>query len=424
MTRKDMGERLTGGDDARDASAPILHVDMDAFFVAVELLERPDLVGKPVIVGGSAEGRGVVSSASYEARRYGVRSAIAVSEALRLCPTAVVLPGSHGKYREASQRVMAIFRDITPLVEPLSIDEAFLDVSGARRLFGTPGEIARLIRARVEAETGLTCSVGAASTKFVAKLASGKCKPDGMLVVPHEETIPFLHALPVGALWGVGKATEEALKRRGIASVFELAHTPKPVLERIVGRSHGAHLHDLAWGRDPRPVETLRREKSIGHEQTFEYDLREEGDVEREVRAQADAVAVRLRRAGLVARTISIKLRWGDFTTITRSRTVAPATDTGRTIFLTARELLREAYDPSRGVRLIGVRAEQLVEAELATQATLWSDDSADEWDAAERAVDEATAKFGRFAVRPASLLGRGERRDGTQGLTERPVRD
>lgn len=424
MTRKDMGERLTGGDDARDASAPILHVDMDAFFVAVELLERPDLVGKPVIVGGSAEGRGVVSSASYEARRYGVRSAMAVSEALRLCPTAVVLPGSHGKYREASQRVMAIFRDITPLVEPLSIDEAFLDVSGARRLFGTPGEIARLIRARVEAETGLTCSVGAASTKFVAKLASGKCKPDGMLVVPHEETIPFLHALPVGALWGVGKATEEALKRRGIASVFELAHTPKPVLERIVGRSHGAHLHDLAWGRDPRPVETLRREKSIGHEQTFEYDLREEGDVEREVRAQADAVAVRLRRAGLVARTISIKLRWGDFTTITRSRTVAPATDTGRTIFLTARELLREAYDPSRGVRLIGVRAEQLVEAELATQATLWSDDSADEWDAAERAVDEATAKFGRFAVRPASLLGRGERRDGTQGLTERPVRD
>ncbi|GGA76499.1 DNA polymerase IV [Pseudoclavibacter endophyticus] len=422
MTRKDFGERRTGMTPAGldDASAMILHVDMDAFFVAVELLERPELLGTPVIVGG-ASGRGVVSSASYEARRYGVRSAMPMARALQLCPSAVVLEGHMHKYREASERIMRVFGEITPLVEPLSIDEAFLDVSGAGRMFGSPTEIARLIRRRVKHETGLTCSVGAASTKFVAKLASSTCKPDGLLVIPAEETVPYLHTLPVGALWGVGQATGDALKRRGIDTVFELAHTPVETLVRILGRASGERLHELAWGRDDRRVVTERREKSVSHEQTFAHDEPSHAALEREVRAQADAVAQRLRRAGLVARTVSIKLRWADFTTLQRSRTLSDASDTGRTIFRVARELLDEAHEDGRPVRLIGVRASDLVETGTATSATLWDEHHDDEWEAAERAVDRATERFGREAVRPASLLGRRERRDGRQGLTERP---
>lgn len=431
MTRKDLGERQVSpasGAPVDDASATILHVDMDAFFVAVELLERPELRGEPVIVGGPVgpdgkAARGVVSSASYEARRYGVRSAMPMSEALRLCPTATVLPGHMEKYRRASLEVMEVFRSITPLVEPLSIDEAFLDVSGARRLFGSPTEIARLIRRRVRAETGLTCSVGGGATKFVAKLASGKCKPNGLLVIPGEETIPFLHALPVGALWGVGGATEERLRSRGISTVFELAHTPRDSLVRLLGRASGERLHDLAWGRDPRAVQTERREKSISHEQTFSQDLAGQEALERELRAQADAVATRLRRAGLVARTVGIKLRWPDFTTISRSRTLVEPSDTGRRLYLEARELLAEANPGgARPVRLIGLAASQLADAGEATQLSLWDETGDEEWTRAERAIDAAVERFGRGAIRPASLLGRGERREGGTGLSDRPA--
>ena len=217
MSGKNLGGRLVGWND-NDRSATILHVDMDAFFVAVELLERPELRGEPVSVGGTA-GRGVVSSASYEARAYGVRSAMPMAEALRLCPTAVVLPGQMAKYREHSRRVMSLFEEFTPLVEPLSIDEAFLDVSGAFTLFGSPASIARKIRARVLEETGLSCSVGGGASKFVAKLASGKCKPAGTLIISEAETVPFLHTLPVTALWGVGAATATRLRERGITTV-------------------------------------------------------------------------------------------------------------------------------------------------------------------------------------------------------------
>ncbi|MBS3179676.1 MULTISPECIES: DNA polymerase IV [unclassified Pseudoclavibacter] len=422
MTRKDMGVRQTGAASDRDASASILHVDMDAFFVAVELLERPDLIGKPVIVGGTRE-RGVVSSASYEARARGVRSAMPMHQAIARCPEAVVLPGSMHKYREASQQVMEIFREFTPLVEPLSIDEAFLDVSGASLLFGTPGEIAARLRERVKAQTGLTCSVGAASTKFVAKLASGKCKPNGMLVIPHEETIPFLHHLPVGALWGVGEKSEAKLRGIGIHTVFDLAHTPVPVLERAVGKAGAAKLSALAWGRDERGVEEAHREKSISHEQTFFEDVADFVFLEREVRAQADAVATRLRRAGLQARQVGIKLRWSDFSTITRSHTLAEPSDVGHSLYLEAREMLRAALVPPRPVRLIGVRAERLVEAGTSGQLSLFGAEEDDDWEAAERAVDQAVARFGKFALRPASLLGRGERSDGTVGLSERANR-
>ena len=421
MTKKDLGAQAVG-DAGDDRTATMLHVDMDAFFVSVELLDRPQLRGEPVIVGG-AGGRGVVASASYEARAFGVRAAMPMARALQLCPQATVIPGHMEKYRRASAEVMSIFHDFTPLVEPLSIDEAFLDVSGARGLFGPPGEIARRIRAEVLARTGLTCSVGAATTKFVAKLASGKCKPNGLLVVPAAETIPFLHALPVGALWGVGATTEEKLRSRGIGTVFELAHTPPAVLERLVGVAMGRRLADLAWGRDVRRVETVRREKSISHEQTFDVDVTSHAALEREVRAQADAVGARLRRAGLVAGTVAIKLRWASFETVTRQVRLERTSDTGLTIFRAAAGLLDDVHAEGRAVRLIGVRADQLREADEATSVLLWDENGDDEWEQAERAVDAATAKFGRDALRPASLLGRHERRDRATGLSERPNR-
>lgn len=421
MSGKNLGGRLVGWND-NDRSATILHVDMDAFFVAVELLERPELRGEPVIVGGTA-GRGVVSSASYEARAFGVRSAMPMAEALRLCPTAVVLPGQMAKYREHSRRVMSLFEEFTPLVEPLSIDEAFLDVSGAFTLFGSPASIARQIRARVLEETGLSCSVGGGASKFVAKLASGKCKPAGTLIVSEAETVPFLHTLPVTALWGVGAATATRLRERGITTVRELAETPKQTLIRALGTAQGERLHDLAWGRDPRRVETSRREKSVSHEQTFMTDLAGIAELERELRAQSDAVARRLRSAGLEARGIALKLRWPDFTTVTRSRVLTEPSDTGHRLFREVRELLHEVNPHGRAVRLMGVRADHLVEAGSGlAELPLWEDDRNDEWREAERTIDRALEKFGKHAIRPASLLGRGERRDGTTGLSDRPA--
>ena len=241
------------GPSADDRGCRFLHVDMDAFFASVEIRRRPELRGKPVVVGGDGH-RGVVTSASYEARAYGVHSAMPSGRARRLCPHAVFVPGDHRLYAEVSAGVMALFRSITPLVEPLSLDEAFLDVAGARRRLGGPRQIASLIKARVEDEQGITCSVGVASTKFVAKLASARCKPDGLLVVPIKDVVGYLHALPVSALWGVGARTEEQLARFGLRSVGQLAHTPLDTLQRALGPALGAHLHALSWGRDARPV--------------------------------------------------------------------------------------------------------------------------------------------------------------------------
>lgn len=422
MSRKHLGSRDTGGGNG-DRSATILHADMDAFFVSVELLERPELIGKQVIVGGTG-GRGVVSSASYEARAVGVHAAMPISRALQLAPNAIVIPGHMKKYRDASARVMQIFRDFTPLVEPLSIDEAFLDISGAMRLFGTPAQIGQSIRARVWEELGLPCSIGAASTKFVAKLASGKSKPNGLLVVPHDDTIAFLHRLPVGAIWGVGATTERKLHARGIHTVFDLAHTPLPALERVVGRTLASHLHELSWGRDPRPVQTQRQEKSVSHEQTFDTDIGDHEQLLLELRAQADAVAARLRKAGLAARTVAVKVRWSSFETVTRQLRLERSSSTGLTLYRAAAELFDELHPPGRPVRLIGLRADSLMPAATDTAMTLWDEQHRDEWDAAEQAMDAAVAKFGRGVLRPASLLGRGERRDGGTGLSERPNRD
>ena len=385
-----------------DTGCGVLHVDMDAFYASVELVSRPELRGRPVIVGGG--GRGVVLSATYEARRFGVHSAMPMGRARRLCPQAVVIEPSHHRYAEVSRGVMEIFRSITPLVEPLSLDEAFLDVSGAVRRLGPPALIGQLIRDRVADEQQITCSVGVAATKFVAKLASGRAKPDGLLVVPADETVTFLHALPVGALWGVGERTEEALRRLGLTTVAEVAHTPEETLRRALGDAAGAHLHRLAWGQDPRPVVPEQVEKSIGAEETFARDVDDPEVVLRELLRLSEKVAARLRAAGMAGRTVSIKVRFADFTTITRARTLREHTDVAREVFGTARALyLALGLDRAR-IRLVGVRMEGLTGVESAHHQ-LALDERPQGWREAEQAADRAQARFGPDAVRPASLV-------------------
>ncbi len=390
-----------------EPSPPILHVDMDAFFASVELLERPDLKGKPVIVGGRSA-RAVVTSATYEARAYGVHSAMPVGAALRLCPKAIVLEPHMERYRDASRRVMALFREVTPLVEPLSIDEAFLDVAGARRLLGESDVIATALRARVLAETGLTCSVGVAPTKYMAKLASGRAKPDGMLVIRPSEVLGYLHPLPVRALWGVGGKTAEHLERYGLMTVGELAAAPLGTVVAAVGEAAGTRLHELANGIDPREVVTTSQEKSVGHERTFDVDERSPEVLRRELLHQSNRVAARLRAAGLVGKTVALKLRFSDFTTISRSRTLAEHTDLGKRIYDEVSSVFEAAWRDGAPVRLIGVRVEQLTEAgETLHQPSLWADETvpSEGWHDAERTIDKVAARFGTDIVRPASLM-------------------
>lgn len=381
--------------------ASILHVDMDSFFVAVELLERPDLIGKPVAAAHDSP-RSVVSSASYEARRFGVSSAMPVARAKQLCPQLILVPPEHRKYREMSKRVMEIFAEFTPLVEPLSIDEAFLDVAGSVRLFGAPAEIARQLRERVRERTGLPASVGLAATKFVAKLASQRAKPDGVLEVPPQRTLEFLHPLPVEAVWGVGKATSQALRARALHTVGDIAREPLESLRRVVGNAAAIKLHSLARGDDPREVETTRVEKSIGHEETFAVDERDPAVLSRELLRLATRTGERLRAHELEARTVSIKVRWSSFETVTRSRTLPEATDGTQRIFHTAQELFDALGESSRPVRLIGVRAEQLMPAG-SDMAALWSED--DDWKAIDAAVDRVRGRFGEAGVTSARLL-------------------
>jgi DNA polymerase-4 len=395
------------GPDADDSGCPILHVDMDAFFASVAIRQRPELRGKPVIVGGDGR-RGVVSSASYEARAYGVRSAMPAARAKRLCPHAVFLPVDGPAIAAASRAVMAIFRDMTPLVEPLSVDEAFLDVSGAVRLLGRPAEIAAAIRRRVLEEQGLTCSVGVAPSKFVAKLASTRTKPDGLAVIPVDRVLDFLHPLPVEALWGVGERSAEILRRLGLVRVGDLAQAPLGMLRSSLGDAAAQHLHELSWGRDPRAVVGEHVEKSIGAETTFEVDVADPEVIRRALLALADKAAGRLRRAGQLGRTVVIKVRLADFRTLNRSRTLPVATDVTREIFDTAWALF-QALGTGERIRLVGVRVEGLSPVDGAPrQLTLGERDSG--WREAERAADAAAARFGAGAVRPASLLGpRGE---------------
>ncbi|MEI6361046.1 MAG: DNA polymerase IV [Actinomycetes bacterium] len=391
------------GFGADDAGCTILHVDMDAFYASVSLRERPELHGLPVVVGGGRT-RGVVLSATYEARALGVHSAMPMSRAHRVAPNAIFLEPDHHAYAEVSRNVMALFESITPIVEPLSLDEAFLDVSGALRRLGSPTAIAELIRARVQDEQQISCSVGVATTKFVAKLASTRAKPDGLLVVPADKVIAFLHPLPVGALWGVGEKTEEHLTRLGLRTVGDIANTPLATLQRALGQAGGTHLHDLSWGRDPRSVNPHEPEKSIGNETTFEHDIDDPEIIHAHLLRLSDQVAARLRAAGYVGRTLSLKVRFADFSTITRSRTLTRPTDVGKEVYDTVRGLYDALGLQRVRIRLVGVRAEGLAESADAPVQLLLGEPEHGRREA-EVAVDALRARYGSAAVRPARLV-------------------
>ncbi len=387
---------------------PILHVDMDAFYASVEAIKDPSLLGRPVIVGGQG-GRGVVTSASYEARRFGVTSAMPMVRARRLCPHAAFVPNDFEAYSDYSRRIRDVFDSITPLVEPLSLDEAFLDVSGSIRLFGDPATIGGEIKRRIR-RLGLACTVGVAPNKFLAKLASTCAKPDGFLTVRSTEIEGFLHPLPITALWGVGEQTGESLRRLGLRTVGDVAAMPRRTLERAVGDALGSHLHELSNGIDARPVVPDEPARSIGSEETFVQDLDSGDDILRELLRLSDRTAGRLRSKGLCGRTITIKVRFSNFKTITRSRTLPAEVDTTPEVFAVAKDLF-SALDPDRPrIRLLGVSVTGLAAGPPRRQLDLLSggDKSPGErWGGAARAVDEIRDRFGSEAVTPASLLDR-----------------
>ena len=401
----------------------ILHVDMDAFFVSVELLRHPELRGQPVVVGGTG-GRGVVAAASYEARRFGVYSAMPSSVARRLCPHAVFLPGDHERYAEVSREVFDVFREFSPLVEGISLDEGFLDVTGARRLLGDGVAIGHAVRARVLERVGLTCSVGVAPNKFLAKLGSESAKPKvgpdgirpgvGVFEVEPGRELEFLHPLPVEALWGVGPSTLSKLQRLGVATVGDLAALGEDVIVGALGRANGRHLSQLARGEDVRRVEPDRAVKSIGHEETFASDLYERSDVWREIVRLSDGVASRLRRQGLGARTITLKIRFSTFETVSRSVTLASAVFSAPAITAAVAPLL-DTIDAGQGVRLVGVSGSGLgVPTE---QLTLFEEAdvvSPAAWNSASSALDDIRGRFGQAAIGPASAM---------RGGAVRPVR-
>ena len=418
----------------------VLHVDMDAFYASVEARDDPGLVGRPLIVGGTGR-RGVVASCSYEARVFGIRSAMPSEQARRLCPQAVFLPGRYGRYAEVSREMHAIFQRYTPVVEGISLDEAFLDITGAIRLFGPPEEIAAAIRDGIAAELGLACSVGGSTVKFIAKLASEAAKPrvdgnghrpgPGVFIVAAGRELEFLHPHPIEALWGVGPATAKRLRRLGMATIGDLAGVAPEVLEGAVGRANGAHLARLARGMDDRAVEAHRAVKSISHEETYPQDRRDEDGLRVEILRMADSVAGRLRQAGLAGRTVTLKIRYGDFSTRTRSLTHPVALDDGLEIGRLGASLLAD-LDLADGVRLLGVGVSNLLPAGAGPGEQLALD--LDSGPAGHRepgapagsaraaggqpgrspasspattaAVDAIRRRFGPAAVGPAALLG------------------
>jgi DNA polymerase IV len=380
----------------------VLHVDLDAFFAAVEQRDHPELRGKPVIVGGVPPGRGVVSAASYEARAFGVSSAMSVTEAYRRCPHGVFLPVDGRRYQQASRDVMAVLGHFTPLVEPISIDEAFMDVTGSRPLFGEGPEIAAAIKAAIREEVGLTASVGVATTKLVAKIASDLRKPDGLVVVPAGEEAAFLAPLPISRLWGVGDKTAMVLVEYGVKTIGDLAALSPDLLVRRFGK-HGASLVTRAVGLDDDPVHEGDPAKSVGHETTFDVDSSDPEVIERTLLALSDGVAGRLRSAGVKASTIAVKIRDSSFRTITRQRTLAEPTDLTEPIFRAALELARPQVRGIR-VRLLGVTASHLGERE---QLGLFPDDDPRRRKAIE-AADAVRRRFGSKAVTRGRLVGAG----------------
>lgn len=393
------------GEDA----CTVLHVDMDAFYVAVELRERPELRGRPLVVGG--DGRGVVLSASYAARRYGVRSGIPTSRARRLVPGIVVVAPRFERYAEVSAGVMAIFRSVTPLVEPRSLDEAFLDIRGSRRLFGPPRQVAEYIRALVADEQGIPCTVGGAATTSLAKIASAQGKPDGLLLVPPEQVVAFLHPLPVGALWGVGQQTEARLNQLGLTTVGDLARVPAATLVRIFGPAQARHLVALSWGRATHRVAAAVEpaERSVGSQRTFAHDVDDPVVMRRELLRLAVGVASALRSAGDQGRTVVLTVRFADFTTLTRSRTLRDHTDIAPEIHAAACAALDSLALQRARIRLLGVRVAGLVPRERSTRQLVLGDRDRG-WSEAEHAIDQAVNRFGSRAVRPAALIGNRQR--------------
>jgi DNA polymerase-4 len=386
--------------------ATILHADVDAFFAAVEQRDDPRLRGRPVIVGAW-----VVLAASYEAKAHGVRTAMSVARARRLCPRAIVVEPRMSAYAEASKAVYRVFDDTTPLVEGLSIDEAFLDVRGLRRLSGAPSEIAERLRCAVRERVGLPITVGIARTKFLAKVASGVAKPDGLLIVPPDGELAFLHPLPVERLWGVGPVTASKLRALGLTTVGEVAQLSEAALIALLGRASGRHLHALAHNRDRRLVQARRRRRSVGAQRALGRSPRSLEDVDTALVALVDRVTRRMRAAGRVGRTVVLRLRFADFSRATRSHTLPHATANTETILITARALLAIATPmiECRGITLVGVAVSNLEDGRAFQLALAIDRHSSDALDAA---IDEVCQRFGSTAVTRAVLLGR------RQGLT------
>jgi DNA polymerase IV len=390
----------------RSLDCRILHVDMDAFYASVAIRDRPELHDVPVIVGGGH--RGVVLSANYPARAFGIRSGMPGRRAHELCPQAVRVSAEFGAFETVSRSVMEIFREVTPLVEAYSLDEAFLDVSGAVRRLGTPADIAEYIRARVRDEQRIDCSVGVAGTVSVAKLASRRAKPDGVLVVPPDEVVDYLHPLDVGELFGVGPSTRARLHRIGLVTVGDVAHTPRSTLQLLVGRALGAQLHGLAWGTDRSSVTPRRSdhdpERSMGAEETFGRDVGDRDVISRELLRLAAKVTARMRRARVAGRTVALRVRYADFTTITRSHTLTDPTDVTAEVHAEAVRLFDALTKRRLRIRLVGVRVEGLLPLEHAHRQ-LMIGEREHGWPDADRAVDRVHLRFGRGAVRPATLL-------------------
>jgi len=389
---------------------PIVHVDLDAFYASVEQLKDPSLAGKPVVVGGTGN-RGVVSAASYEARRFGIHSAMPVVRARRLCPDAVFVSPDFESYRTYSNRFREILLSFTPFVEPISMDEAFLDVAGATMLFGSSEEIGAAVRYRVRDELGLACSAGVAPNKFIAKVASDEAKPDGMLLVRADEVVDFLRPLAVGKLWGAGEKTVEVLARLSIRTVGDILTAPPVVLSRLLGESQARHLAGLARGSDDRPVVPYEAPKSVSHEETFGRDVDDEEELLREILALSYKVGARLRAGGYRARTVALKIRLASFTTMTRSKTLQAPTDLAADINGVAEGLFRAVPGTRRRVRLLGVAATGLVPAGEEQLALL----KGDRWGDLERTVDRIDRRFGKDTAFPAALLDKG-RRSGNDG--------
>ncbi|NDA57727.1 MAG: DNA polymerase IV [Actinobacteria bacterium] len=384
----------------------ILHVDMDAFFASVSELDYPQYKGKPLVVGAGA--RGVVLSANYAARKFGIKAAMPVSRAQRMAPNAIFIPPDHERYSQVSRKVMEIFFEFTPHVEPLSLDEAFLDVTGSRKLFGSGRNIAELIRKRVFASEKITCSVGIANTKFIAKLASGRCKPNGILEIAHDRVLTFLHPLPVSEIWGVGPKTNEELQALGLRTVADIANTPLETLKRALGASAGESLYELAWARDYREVVADAPEKSISAAETFAYDLEDQDEIFRELLRLTERAGARLRARSLRSKTIGLKVRFSDFSNLTRSKTLPLSISGSHEIYEVAKELYLSLKINGSRIRLLGVSLEQLVDQSGAVEQLELGEREVG-WSQAQVAIDRAIARFGSGSVKPARLIGEGD---------------